>query len=87
MDRVALLVEPCLVKVFDEKVSAGTVTDVPTTLTAKEKLLALVPSPEPEFNGKEGIIAQIDHSPHAVLLSLIEMDLPTLEIQIVQRQP
>jgi hypothetical protein len=35
MDRVALLVESCLVKVFDEKASASAVTDMPTTLTVK----------------------------------------------------
>ena len=45
------------------------------TLAVKDKLLVLVPSPKPEFYGKQGIIAQIDHPPHAVLLSLKEMDL------------
>jgi hypothetical protein len=86
MDRVALLVESCLVKVFDEKASAGTVTDVPTTLTVKEKLLALVPFLKPAFEGKQGILTQVDHSAHAVLFSLEEMNLPVLDVQVIQSQ-
>jgi hypothetical protein len=83
MDRVALLIEPCLLEVFYEKASAGTVTEVPMALAVKDELLVLVPSPEPEFDGEEGIIAQIDHPPHAVLLSLVQMNLSALDVQIV----
>ena len=41
----------------------------------KDELLGLVPAAEPKFEGEEGIIAQIDHSAHAVLFSLEEMNL------------
>ena len=83
MDRVALLIEPCFLEVFYEKASAGTVTEVPIALTVKDKLLVLVPSPKPEFYGKQRIISQVDHPPHAVLLSFEEMNLPALDVQIV----
>jgi hypothetical protein len=83
MHRVALLIESCPLEIFHEKVSTGTVTEVPIALAVKEELLALVSSPEPEFHGKEGIIAQVDHPPHAVLLSLEEMNLSFPDIQIV----
>ena len=83
MDRVALLIEPCLLEVFHEKAPAGTVTEVPIALTVKDELLVLVSSPKPEFYGEEGIIAQVDHPPHAVLLSLEKMDLSIPNVQIV----
>jgi hypothetical protein len=86
MDGVAPLVESCLVKVFDEKASASAVTEVPTTLTVKEKLLALVPFLKPAFKGKQGILAQLDHSAHAVLFSLEEMNLSVLDVQVIQSQ-
>ena len=63
MDRVALLIEPCVVEVFYEKTSAGTVTEVPIALAVKDELLVLVPSSKPEFDGEEGIIAQVDTLP------------------------
>ena len=75
MDRVALLIEPCLLEVFYEKAPATTVTEVPIALAVKDELLVLVPSPQPEFDGEQSIIAQIDHPPHAVLLSLVQMNL------------
>jgi len=63
MNRVALLLKPCLLEVFHEKGSAGTVTEVPLAATIKDEFLALVPSPEPQFHGKQRIIAQIHHPP------------------------
>jgi hypothetical protein len=83
MDRVAFLIEPCLLEVFHEEVSAGTVTKVPMAQAVKDELLVLVPSPKPEFDGKERIVAQVDHPPHAILLSLEKMNLPALDVQIV----
>ena len=80
MDCVALLIKPCLLEVFHEKAPASTVTEVPIALTVKDELLVLVSSPEPEFDGEKGIIAQIDYSPHAVLLSLVQMNLSTLDV-------
>ena len=39
--------------------------------------------PQPALQGKEDVVAQIDHPAHAVLLSLKEMDLSLLEIDVV----
>ena len=83
MHRVVLLIKPCFLEVFYKKAPAATVTEVPIALAVKDELLVLVPSPEPEFDGKEGIIAQLDDSPHAVLLSLVQMNLSALDVQIV----
>ena len=84
MHRVALLIEPCLLEIFHEAAPAGTVTEAPIALAVKDELLVLVPSPKPEFYGEQGIIAQVDHPPHAVLLSLEEMNLSAPDIEIVQ---
>jgi hypothetical protein len=80
MDRMALLIESCLLEVFHKKASARTVTELPMAPAVKDELLGLVPAPEPEFEGEEGIIAQIDHPPHAVLLSFEEMNLSALDV-------
>jgi hypothetical protein len=63
MHRVGLLIEPCLFEVFHEKAPAGAGAEVPLALAIKDELLVPVPSPKPEFDGEEGIIAQIDHPP------------------------
>jgi hypothetical protein len=83
MDRVALLIESCLLEIVYEKAPAGTVTEVPIAPAVKDELLALVSSPQLEFYGEEGIIAQIDHPPHTVLLSHVQMNLSALDVQIV----
>ena len=86
MHRVALLIEPCLLEIFHEAAAAGTVTEAPIALAVKDELLLVVPSPKLEFYGKERIIAQVDHPPHAVFLSLKEMNLSSPDIEIVQPQ-
>jgi hypothetical protein len=83
MDRAALLIQSCPFEVFCEKVSAGAVAEMSIALAIKDELLVLVPSPQPEFDRKQRIIAQIDYSSHAVLLSLEEMNLSALDIQII----
>jgi len=87
MYRVALLIESYLLEVFYEKASAGTVTEMPIAPTVKDELLVLVPSLKPELDRKQGIIAQVNHPPHAVLLSLKEMNLSVPDIEIVDLQP
>ena len=84
MDRVALLLKLCLLEVFHKAAPAGTVTEAPIAPTVKDELLVLVPSLKPELDRKQGIIAQVNHPPHAVLLSLEEMDLSVPDIEIVQ---
>jgi hypothetical protein len=87
MDRVALLIEPCLLEIAYEEAPAGAVTEVPMTPAVKDELLTLVPSSQLEFEGEKGIIAQVDDPPHTVLLSLEEMNLSALDVQIVYPQP
>jgi len=84
MNRVTLLLKPCLLEVFHEKAPAATVTEVSITPAVKDELLVLIPSLKPEFDRKQGIITKINHSPHTVLLSLKEMDLSVSDIEIVQ---
>jgi len=62
----------------------STKTEVPIALAEKDELLVLVPSPKPEFDGKQRIIAQVDHPPHAFLLSFEEMNLPALDVRIIR---
>ena len=86
MHRVALLGELCSREVFHEARKRGTVAEGPVSLAVKEKLLFGIPSLEPALEGEEGIIGNVDHSPHAVLLSLEEMDLSVTKIEIVERE-
>ena len=63
MDRVALLMEPCLSEVFYEEAPAGTVTEGSPALAVKDNSLLLGPSPQPNiWDGGEGRHHyQIDH--------------------------
>jgi hypothetical protein len=87
MDGVALPFESGLLNVFYEPAPSGTVTDGLIAVAVKDKLLVLIPSPKPEFQGHKNIVAQIDHPPHAVLLALEEMDFSIPDIEIVQPKP
>ena len=55
-------------------------------MAVKEKLLVFLPFLKPAFEGKQGILAQIDHPAHAVLFSLEEMNLSVLDVQVIEFQ-
>ena len=86
MHRVALLGELCSGEVFLEAACSSAVAEGPVALAVKEKLLFGIPSLEPALEGEECIIREVDHPPHAVLLSFEEMDLSLPKIEIVERE-
>ena len=84
MDRVPFVVKPCLSEIEGEPTTGCAIGQLGITFSIKEKCLRCVSTDTPALERKEDIIAYVNHSSHAVLLSLVEMDLPIPHIEVIE---
>src|SRR5512139_2689163 len=71
VDRVAFVVEVRFSDIPEEERTGRTIAHGLTALSVEDCFPSLVPHREPALYGKVGIVTEIDHPPHAVLLPLV----------------
>ena len=87
MHRVTPVREPCFVEILFEAAPGGAVTHRGIALTVEDEYLLRISPLEPALQGKGGIIGEVDHPAHIVLLSFHQMDFSLLEIDVPHRKP
>ena len=84
VNGMSLMLQSRLLDVVEEPAPGGAVTEGTMALSVEEVGLVLVPYRGASASGRRGVVAEIDHPAHIVLLSLHEGDLPLGQIDIVE---